>query len=249
MTRANRKRGRQRARFTPLRAVVRRIAAPALTVGALLAGGWWLNGALEVQVWQVEGDASVRAMTEAAMQRLLGGRNDLWHTWPSRVRSALLAEVPDLADAQVSRRLDGVLRVRAIARKPVVLWSRDDAVWLVDGQGTPYRPLRKGEWPDLPLLRMDQDQLTHAIGLLAAIQRLMASRMARISEVHHLPHGWKLILSHGEMWLLPEQDWRDRLPRLAEVLRQPRWRQRYFRIDARDDRRWYLRLARQQGVI
>jgi len=249
MTRRNRKRHDARLQRARLRKLAAALLAPVLSMSGLMAGAWWLNDALRVQQWHVRGDAAVRPMSEAALQRMLAGHNDLWHTWPSRLRASLLAELPDLADAQVSRRLDGVLEVRVVARKPVVLWWRDDAVWLVDAEGHAYRPLRKGEWPDLPLLRMPEERLVRAIALLAQIQRAMPGRLARISEVHAEAEGWKIIMSRGEMWLLPEQGAARRLRRLAEVLSRPRWRQRHFRVDARDDRRWYLRLAKQQGVI
>ena len=249
MPRPNRKRVQKQVRKPVLIPLLRRALLPLLLLLLLGGGAWWLNDSLRIQQWKVEGEDTIQALAEDAVARYLAAQNDLWHTWPSRLRQRLLDEVPDLADAQIQRNMNGTLLIQVKARRPVALWQKDDQVWLVDEHAMPYRPLHKGEWPDFPLLRMDRTHLIQALALLQAVHRGMPERLEHISEMHYRKESWKLILSGGELWMLPDRNAEQAVMRVAHILGQPRWKHRRFRVDARDDKRWYLRMARQEGVI
>jgi len=206
MSRANRKRVQKQARKPIVLPKLKRVLPPLFLLLLLGGGMWWLNDSLRIQQWKVEGQADIKGLVEDAVSRHLSEQNDLWHTWPSRLRQTLLDEVPDLADAQVQRNMNGTLLVQVKARRPVALWQKQDQVWLVDDHAMPYRPLHKGEWPDFPLLRMDQVHLTQALTLLQTVHRSMPDRLEHISEMHYSRDRWKLIMSGGEMWMLPDRN-------------------------------------------
>jgi len=249
MSRPNRKRVQKQERRPFALPLLRRALVPLLLLSLLGGAGYWLNDSLRIQQWKVEGSADIKGLVEDAVARHLAEHNDLWHSWPSRLRQTLIHDVPDLADAQVQRNMSGTLLVRVQARQPVALWQKQDQVWLVDAHAMPYRPLHKGEWPDFPLLRMNKAHLTQALTLLQAVHHSMPARLEQISELHYSKDRWKLIMSGGEMWLLPDRNMEQTVMRIAYILGQPRWKHRRFRVDARDNRRWYLRIARQEGVI
>ncbi len=249
MSRANRRRRARKPLSAAVQPLLRR-ALPLCLLAAVLAGGAVLaNGHMRITDWEIKAPEAVRQEIEAHLQAWLKDNNDLWHSQPVFLRRMLLESMPDLADVNIQRSLDGHVRIAARMRRPVVIWQQASELWLVDEAGTPYRRLHKGEWPDLPLLRMEREGLADSLSLLASLQQLAPDRLARLSEVHDGGHYWKLILSHGEAWLLPKQQTARRMSRLVRILSQPRWRHRHFRVDARDARRWYLRTAKHEGVI
>ncbi len=251
MARTNRRRrpkGRPEGFRRVLRATARALAGM-MVLSALAAGGWWLNGLLTVRTWTIRGASGP---VEAAMDDALARMEplDLWRAWPGRLRRRLLADLPDLADLDVTRRLPDQLEIRAVMRKPVALWRGPRGVMLVDAHGAPYRRMRRGEALDLPLLRAPSDRLPEALALMRAVRRADSRRWRRLSEVIAEAGGWRLNFARGEAWLLPGGDeGARRVRRMAELLHRKRWRKGLWRVDARLPDRWFIRKSRIGGVV
>lgn len=221
-----------------------------LTVTAAVGGTlYWLNDTMRVTHWQVEGPEKLQAAIDIELTQQKG-ELDFIHAWPAHLRSELLADNPDLADIQIVRHLPDRLELRAIPRNSVALWQHGDKVWLVDDTGLAYRPIHTGqESPDLPLLRVDQQQLKESTDLLALLASFNPNLLDRLSELRASDETWRLIFNRGEMWLLPRHDTARQMARLTALLAKPRWQNRAWRVDARSAERWYLRPARHEGVI
>ena len=251
MARPNRKR-RHQARAGRIRRALRVVVQAtglAVAMAGLAAGGWWLNGLLTVKTWTIRGASEP---VEAAMDEMLARMAplDLWRAWPGRLRRTLLDRLPDLADVDISRRLPDRLAIRAVMRKPVALWRGGQGVMLVDAHGEAYRPLRRGEAPDLPLLRAPRERLGEALRLMRAVRTADARRWRRLSEVIADGDGWRLDFARGESWLLPGGDAGvKRVRRMARFLAGGRWRGGAWRVDARLPDRWFIRKSRIGGVV
>jgi cell division septal protein FtsQ len=115
--------------------------------------------------------------------------------------------------------------------------------------GEAYRPLRRNESYNLPILRLPRPQLREALELLAAL-RQDEKRYHMLSEVLTLQNSWKLYFTHGRSWIVPRGlQAQQRISRLTALLQKPRWRKHAWRVDARSQTRWFLRPVKQEGVI
>ncbi|RMD61068.1 MAG: hypothetical protein D6824_08480 [Planctomycetota bacterium] len=162
----------------------------------------------------------------------------------------MLAALPDLADVEITRRLPDRLEIRGVPRRPVALWRASDGVMLVDGRGTPYRRLGRGEAADLPLVRAPRERLDEAVRLMRGLRRLDARRLKRLSEVIAETDGWRLDFSRGEAWLLPAGPAVERrIRRILALLETRRWRRDAWQVDARQADRWFIRKSRLGGVV
>ncbi|HXH72041.1 MAG TPA: cell division protein FtsQ/DivIB [Mariprofundaceae bacterium] len=215
---------------------------------AMTAGLWWLNGAMRIESWSIEGPKALQVAIGQQLE-LRKEQLDLIHAWPSCLHDDLLAAIPDLADVSIARQLPNHLQMVAVARRPMALWQDGDQVWLVDDQATAYRKLAASESPDLPLLRVPQTDLAASVELLAGLQTADAGKLAELSEVRTDGSDWRLYFDRGELWMLPQEHDDRLLARLNGILNSPRWKNGTWRVDARASTRWYLRPAAQGGVI
>lgn len=251
MSRENRRRTNPEVTRQHRRRWLARLAKTGLLGGVSLAtaaGLWWLNGAMRIESWSIEGPETLQAAIETELNRQKDGL-DLIHAWPSHLRNELLATIPDLADVSIARQLPNHLHLVAVARRPVALWQDGDKVWLVDDQACAYRPIAAGESPDLPLLRVARSELTASVELLTGLQSVNAGKLASLSEVLMDGSDWCLYFDRGERWLLPQEHAGRLMARLNSILNSPRWKGGAWRVDARAASRWYLRPATQGGVI
>lgn len=218
------------------------------TTVATVAGLWWLNEAMRINSWDIEGPETLQTAVDLELSHEKD-RLDLIHAWPARLRSELMQAIPDLADIRIARQLPDHLQLTVVARHPVALWQNDHNVWLVDGHGQPYRKLKAGESPDLPLFRVAEADLATSVQLLASLQAGNAKKVAQLSELRADEESWQLYFEHGELWMLSKSDAGSEIARLTHILNNPRWKNGTWRIDARASSRWYLRPAPQGGVI
>ncbi|MDX8407812.1 MAG: cell division protein FtsQ/DivIB [Mariprofundaceae bacterium] len=219
-----------------------------LLLGGSSAGLWWLNEALTVTTWSITGNAQLKAAIEKKLADM--PEKSYLHTRPSALHDAWLASIPDMAEVQINRVLPDTLLIVAKARVPLALWQDElGAIHLVDKNGVAYRPLARGESPDLPMLRIAGEELAQAHTLLTELAGLHVRNMAALSEVRSSDAAWLLYFSKGERWLIPQQHESDVFNRLDALLAQPRWRTRSWRIDARSTSRWFIRPAKHEGVI
>jgi len=251
MSRANRRRPPARPRQRSWRKLLLRLAAA--TAMLTLAGGTglWLNGVLSVTHWEIAAPDELRRPIEQQLRAM--PELDFLHSRPAVVRAALMEGVPDIAEVHVRRILPHALLIRARARVPVALWQdAEGVIRLVDMRGQAYREMHSGEMLDLPVLRLPQQQLASAGALLAELRELDADRYAHISELASTHDGWKLYFERGQYWLIPRSStemMKRRIESLVALLKQPRWRSRKWRVDARMNTRWFIRPAKQEGVI
>ncbi len=251
MSRANQRRidpaERKQARMRSLQRIGR-VLMFALLSGATFAGGYWLNQRWSVAHWQIQGDAPLRAAIEQQLQAM--AQRDFLSTRPELLRRQWLQRIPDLADVRITRVLPDRLQISAEARVPTALWQDEqNRLHLVDANGVAYRLLRKGESPDLPLLRLPAAELAEAHRMLTALGRQNRAYLALLSEVRAGGGHWRIYFSRGVSWLIPQVGGDAVIERITALLKQPRWRSGHWRVDARLASRWFLRPAGHGGVI
>ncbi|WP_038247777.1 cell division protein FtsQ/DivIB [Ghiorsea bivora] len=231
----------------PLQAVL--VASAVITVLGFSA--IQLNQEMTVTHWQIDSPAHIKkpiALYFAHKQAF-----DFWHTRAAVIQRDLTALIPDIQRIEVSRVLPDGLLIKASARKPIALWENvsakaDKKVMLVDEQGVAYRPILRGENLDLPLFRLQPDNLKVATAVLHHLRVNMPERVQALSEVIVERQDWRLNFAHGEQWLLNQESLQDDLPKVLNILSQPRWARRHWRMDARIPERWFIRPAKQEVI-
>ncbi len=217
-------------------------------LSATLSGGWWLNQSMSVRQWKIDAPPMLKQAINEQLEAMQS--HDFLHTQQFLLRQQWLAKLPDMAEVQVSRILPDSLHIKAQPRVPMALWQdENNDIHLLDGHAVAYRLLRKGESPDLPLLRIDKGKLTSAFSLLLSLQQHAAAKMAVLSEIRTSGQNWQLNFSRGESWLLPQGREMSVIRRLASILKEPRWQHRNWRIDARAQSRWFIRPVGHGGII
>lgn len=248
MKRNNQRRISPEARQVKRQRLIRRLAKVLLS-SSLLAGfvviGWWLNQAMSVRQWDIEADAVLASAIESQLRAM--PEKDFLHTRPAHLRRQWLADIPDMADVQITRILPDALHIEARLRLPVALWQQEQGIYLLDRHGHAYRPLRRGESPDMPLLRVEAERLASACHLLDMLR--LAGKRESLSEIRSAGGHWRVYFTRGERWLLPQGAEETVIHRLTRILKKPRWQNRHWRVDARSPTRWFIRPARQGGVI
>jgi len=238
------------------RAVLRHItqgAGLALALGVTVSGLLLLNDRLCVEAWNIEcaagSPATLDRQLEKAMQSLPD--YDFWSTRPSALRTHLLASVPDLEEIEISRTMSGSLQLKAIPRIPTGLWQNGDSnILLVDAKGVAYRQLAQGEESDLPVLRVAKEDIEKATELMRSMQAAEPEFHTAISELLSEGNSWKINFNQGQQWIIPRvRNISYAINRVGSLLDQPRWRAGHWRVDARSKTRWFIRPARQEGVI
>ncbi len=232
-----------RQRMAAPLALLRRVVPPLLLVAAAAVGLWQLNGALAVDRWQVRcDDKALRAAISARLEQMapLG----FVAGYPALVARRLARLEPDIATIEVVRVLPNRLRVRATIRQPVALWTGGDGrVMLVDGAGAIYRPLRRGEARDLPLLRVRDRALVPSLARL--LDHLRAKRpqlTAAMSEMIAGDGQLRINLARGAQWRLPLDDALvSRVDHIIALLGERPWRHGVWKVDARLRDRWFIR--------
>lgn len=227
---------------------VGRISALVVLVALTLATGWWMNERMSVTQWQVEGEPTLKQAISEKLEAM--PVKDFISTRPDQLSEQWLQDLPDLARVDVSRVLPDTLHVRTYARVPVALWQNDKSqIYLFDENGIAYRMLNKGESPDLPLLRIAQERMPDAHQLLQLLQQQDVLEMSSLSEVRAGTTYWQIYFSKGVTWTLPFGEERAAIKQLASLMKQPRWSNRSWQVDARSPDRWFIRPARHGGVI
>jgi len=211
---------------------------------------WSLNQALSVKHWNIHASTALKPQVEQVLSHM--EKLDFWHARPSKVRAQILTHVPDIADVSIQRQLPDTLDITIIPRQPIALWLNPDVgnLYLVDEQGFAYRARQHGELLDLPILRMEQAQLSQACQWLVQLKTKHPHWFAQSSEIFAIYNGWKINLSAGQQWQLPlGQRAIDQTTQITTLLEQPRWHAGNWRIDTRLANRWFLRPATHEGVI
>ncbi|HKJ83033.1 MAG TPA: hypothetical protein VJ961_03315 [Mariprofundaceae bacterium] len=221
-----------------------------MVTSVVVSAGVGLNGLFSVRHWHISG---VNPTLAHAIERQLVGMEpmDFIHSRPAYLRARLSAVIPDLAAINISRRLPDILDIRATARVPVAFWrGGEGGIWLVDSKGDAYRKLRPGEHHDLPLLRVPDQTLGRAVAILRIVHDTAPGRYRHLSECIARFDTWQMDFNHGQSWLLRRGDEvvRD-LHKVVDLLHSPRLKGGDWKVDARMETRWFIRKARQGGVV
>jgi len=237
-----------RAKYSLILARIGHILFSMLLLVGFGGGAYWLNRTLSVNEWTITAPAPIKQAIESRL--LTMHTRDFLHTRPSSLRQQWLKQIPDMEDVQIERQLPHAMRITAVARTPEALWQdAQNRLHLVDSHGYAYRLLGKDESPDLPLLRVREEQLPAMHRLLLALAGQHVHKSGELSEIHAGSHDWELYFSHGAAWVLPQQDDQNMIQSIASLLSQPRWRQRQWSVDTRIQSRWFIRPAGHGGVI
>jgi len=251
MSRVNQRRAdpamQKQARHRSLKRIGRFIAfgmiATLTTVSAM-----WLNQKWSVQHWDIRAEAPIKHAIEAQLKAMPS--RDFINTRPDLLRQQWLQRIPDLAAVRITRILPDSLQIQADARVPAALWQDEQSrLHLFDAQGHAYRLLRKGESPDLPLLRMPETQLAAAHRMLATMAREDIKQLETLSEIRAGNRHWQIYFSRGVTWLIPRSNEGLAIHHITSLLKQSRWKNRRWRVDARLASRWFIRPAGHGGVI
>ena len=227
--------------------VSKAFALVALTATTLFTG-WWLNGAMTVVNWQIEGETALKQAIAEQLEAM--EVRDFMHTRPDQLRESWMKSMPDMAAVQITRQLPDSLKIKAVARVPVALWQDEKSqLHLFDNRGNAYRTLRRGESPDLPLLRVSREQLGEVYRLLELLRSQDVVTASALSEIRAGSRFWQIYFSKGVAWKLPFGQEQSSIAQLSTILKQPRWRNRNWQIDARLQTRWFIRPAKYGGVI
>ena len=210
-----------------------------------------LNQEMTVTHWQIDSPEHIKKPIALYFEHK--DKFDFWHTRAAVIQRDLTTLIPDIQRIEVSRVLPDGLLIKASARKPIALWENVSAkvgrkVMLVDEQGVAYRPILRGENLDLPLFRLQPNNLKIATAVLHHLSTNMPERTQVLSEVIVERQDWRLNFAYGEQWLLNQASLQDDLPKVLSILSQPRWVRGHWRMDARIPERWFIRPAKQEVI-
>ncbi|MDQ7058856.1 MAG: hypothetical protein Q9N62_10740 [Ghiorsea sp.] len=210
-----------------------------------------LNQEMTVTHWQIDSPEHIKE--PIALYFKHKEKFDFWHTRAAVIQRDLRAQIPDIQRIEVSRILPDGLLIKATARQPIALWENVVAkagkvVMLVDEQAVAYRPILRGEQLDLPLFRLDGNDLKIATAVLHHLRVNMPQRAQALSEVIVERQDWRLNFARGEQWQLNQASLQDDLPKVLSILSQPRWARGHWRMDARIPERWFIRPAKQEVI-
>lgn len=249
MSRSNQRRSKPEMKKESQRRSLRRMGRAlslVVVLAALGSSALWLNEKWSTRVWEVSADEPIKAAIEAQLAAM--PNKDFISMRPDRLRQQWLQSIPDLEAVRISRILPDRMRIQADARVPTALWQDEQGqLHLFDELGVAYRLLSKGESPDLPLLRVNQEQLPQAKRMLDAIAH--DNKLASLSEIRASNQYWQIYFSRGVSWLIPQNNEVQVINHINRFMQQPRWHQRHWRVDARLQSRWFIRPAGQGGVI
>lgn len=210
----------------------------------------WFNHLLRIQSWEIYCSDSVVAQSIENDLQQMKSLNFIRGT-PFLLRQVLLDDIAALRDIRIVRKLPGSLYIEAVARVPVALWKKSLDVFLVDKEGFAYRRLLRGENFSLPLLRVDESELIEVSRLLLVLKDKAPDYYDSLSECRSLFDGsLKLFFTQRQAWLLPRgEQAHSHLAKLVALLQNRRWRDGNWKVDARQENRWFIRQAQYGGVI
>jgi len=220
----------------------------AMLLAASFGSAMWLNQKWSTRHWDITADAPIKAAIEAQLAAM--PNKNFISMRPEHLRQQWLQDIPDIEAISIRRLLPDHLYIQARARVPVALWQNEQGeLYLFDQLGVAYRPLHKGESPDLPLLRVNQAQLQHVQHMLIAIAQQDPQQFAALSEIRASSKHWQIYFSGGVSWMIPQNNEVNVINTIDTMMQQPRWRNRQWRVDARLPSRWFIRPAGHGGVI
>ncbi|MDQ6950458.1 MAG: hypothetical protein Q9M26_02200 [Mariprofundales bacterium] len=202
-----------------------------------------LNHALGVRFWQVQSDNATLQQAISTRLRQMMPLNFL-NSRPEVLAHALRHLEPDIAKIEIVRHLPHSLAVHATIRQPFALWTTGDGrLMLVDGQGVSYRSIHRGEHWDLPLLRcVNANIVLKMVALMKQIQKKDPGRLAEVSELIVEDGTVRIDMNKGAQWSFPlNHQMTACVGHILALLGRAPWRHGQWKIDARQQDRWFVR--------
>lgn len=202
----------------------------ALGFGAVRGRTWMLTSPF-FGLARVEAVGHVR-VTPAEIKRLGGlarGLN-LFQLDPAAIERGIGAH-PWVKEVELRRRYPSTVSVRIVEHVPAAILALHD-LYLVDGEGHPFKRLQPGDDADLPLITglerevYGQDPEAASVRVREALTAIHAYREAglandgRVSEAHLGAAGLTLITGKGQELRLPDGDLGPALARLVRIRRE-----------------------------
>ena len=134
---------------------------------------------------------------------------------------------PWVREVFVGREFPGRLVIVVRERKAVALLERDEGLYLVDGEGTPFKKLETGEESDLPVLTgcvrggiLDGALVKKSLALLNDLARIKdGPEIGKVSEIHgNETFGLSLFADTGLCLQLGFDGYENKLKRLTSVM-------------------------------
>jgi len=220
------------------------LALVAITVSSAL----WLNQKWSTTHWEISANAPIKTAIEAQLAAM--PNKDFINMRPDHLRQQWLQNIPDLEAVRITRILPDHLHIEADARIPTALWQDEQGqLHLFDEHGVAYRQLNQGESPDLPLLRVNRDQLPQVQAMMIALGKQDTQRLVDLSEIRAANQYWKIYFSRGAAWFIPQRHEVNVIAHINTLVQKARWRNRHWSVDARLQSRWFIRPAGHGGVI
>lgn len=134
---------------------------------------------------------------------------------------------PWIREVFVGREFPGRLVIVVRERKAVALLERDEGLYLVDGEGTPFKKLETGEESDLPILTgcvrggiLDGALVKKSLSLLNDLAGIKdGPKIGKVSEIHgNETFGLSLFADTGLCLQLGFDGYENKLKRLTSVM-------------------------------
>ena len=134
---------------------------------------------------------------------------------------------PWVREVFVGREFPGRLVIVVRERKAVALLERDEGLYLVDGEGTPFKKLETGEESDLPVLTgcvrggiLDGSLVKKSLALLNDLAGIKdGPEIGKVSEIHgNETFGLSLFADTGLCLQLGFDGYENKLKRLTSVM-------------------------------
>ena len=134
---------------------------------------------------------------------------------------------PWVREVFVGREFPGRLVIVVRERKAVALLERDEGLYLVDGEGTPFKKLETGEESDLPVLTgcvrggiLDGALMKKSLALLNDLAEIKdGPEIGKVSEIHgNETFGLSLFADTGLCLQLGFDGYENKLKRLTSVM-------------------------------
>jgi cell division protein FtsQ len=134
---------------------------------------------------------------------------------------------PWVREVFVGREFPGRLVIVVRERKAVALLERDEGLYLVDGEGTPFKKLETGEESDLPVLTgcvrggiLDGALVKKSLALLNDLAEIKdGPEIGKVSEIHgNETFGLSLFADTGLCLQLGFDGYENKLKRLTSVM-------------------------------
>ncbi|MBE8158173.1 MAG: FtsQ-type POTRA domain-containing protein [Betaproteobacteria bacterium] len=176
---------------------------------------WWLGGSAALRESVVAGGGEVAHAEARRILRRLEGKNLL--ALNLRALRAELSNLPGVADAELRRRLPGVLEAKLIARTPLAAWGGGG---LVDVRGRRYDGAAYA-W--LPIFHGPAGLAAGMADFYGAAREILAPLNTAIVQLQAGGDGeWRVFLRDGVVLYLGRENRRLRLRRYARHARRLR---------------------------